>query len=154
VSDYEQMSDINNNWRGFEAYRALETFRAGTTREMVAGQGFGSLVDLGFSMQLSDSVYEEIPVLHNGYAYVLVKMGLIGLLFYLIFYYVVIRFSIRNLSLQNPDVYPMSRLLLGLSLATAASMVVVGGMAQLHETDMVLLIGYLIRRVEQSQVEN
>ena len=89
ISDYEDMSDINLNWRGFESYRAYLTYLDGSLFEKAFGQGFGAMVDLGFDMPLGGDAsisFRYIPVIHNGYMYLLVKYGLIGVLIYL--YYI------------------------------------------------------------------
>lgn len=83
--DYSEMRDINQHWRGFESYRAMKDFQDGSVFEKIFGQGLGATVDLGFYMQLGGNEFRYIPVLHNGYMYVLVKFGLIGLLLYLVF---------------------------------------------------------------------
>ena len=50
------------------------------------GGGFGSLVDLGFAMQLGPGQeFQFIPVLHNGYMYLLVKTGFLGLTWFVLF---------------------------------------------------------------------
>ncbi len=90
VSDYTDLRSINENWRGYETSRALKEFADGTPLQWVVGQGFGAKVDLGLAMRLggataaTGAVYSEVPVLHNGYAYLLVKTGLVGVLAYLL----------------------------------------------------------------------
>lgn len=85
VQDYDNMRDINLNWRGFESYRALVDFGEGTYFQKIFGQGLGATVDIGFNMNLGGREFRYIPVLHNGYMYLLVKIGIIGLLVYLYF---------------------------------------------------------------------
>ena len=94
ISDYKSMLDKSRNWRGYETYKAVETYLAGDSIQLIVGQGFGALVDLGFYMPLGgdgDTSYREIPVTHNGYVYILVKTGLIGLICYCIFYITVMQ---------------------------------------------------------------
>lgn len=85
ISDHYAMSTINADWRGFEAYRALEMYRKGSIVHQVFGYGLGALVDLGFEMSFGRSQMEFIPILHNGYVYVLIKTGVIGLAIYIAF---------------------------------------------------------------------
>lgn len=85
VVELTSMADINQFWRGFESYRALQTYVSGSAIERLIGRGFGATVDLGFVMTLADQEFESIPVLHNGYFYLLVKTGIIGLAAYLFF---------------------------------------------------------------------
>ena len=51
----------------------------------IIGKGFGALVDLKFKAPLSSENIRFIPILHNGYSYILFKTGIIGLFLYLIF---------------------------------------------------------------------
>jgi O-antigen ligase len=149
VSDYENMNDINRNWRGFETYRALDTFMSGNLSQKILGQGFGALVDLGFTMTLGEVEYSKIPILHNGYAYILVKTGLIGILCYVFFYYILIKHSFKFKNSIDQEHIFLSRLLLGITLSLIFSMIVVGGMAEIHDSEFVLLAGYILRRIEQ-----
>jgi hypothetical protein len=77
--------EVHDNWRGYETARALRHWAAGHPGQWLLGDGFGALVDLGRFQQLSPNPRERmrfIPVFHNGYVYVLVKTGLVGLALY------------------------------------------------------------------------
>ena len=86
ISDYEDISEIHALWRGYEAYRGVRTYAAGQPPELIVGRGFGTLVDVGLFLQLGDFQMRYVPLLHNGYVYVLVKTGIIGVLLYLAFF--------------------------------------------------------------------
>jgi hypothetical protein len=149
ISDYSEMVDINRNWRGYETYRAGLTFTEGGIIQKVFGNGFGSLVDLGFTMNLAGNEYDKIPILHNGYAYILVKTGVLGVFCYLLFYFSLLKRS--YISINKSTCFQnlfLSRLLLGLSFSLMFSMLVVGGMAEIHDTDFVLLIGFILNELE------
>jgi hypothetical protein len=93
---YETFKDINDNWRGFEAYRALQTYERLPFAQKVIGGGFGTMVDIGFAMLLGgDTPIQELPLLHNGYMYLLVKTGVVGLLLFLVFVGQVVRLGLR-----------------------------------------------------------
>jgi hypothetical protein len=147
VDDYTEAKDINVNWRGFETYRVIDSFLSGNFLQMSTGQGAGALVDLGFTMKLGDSDYRYIPIFHNGYAYVLIKTGLLGIACYLYFFVRTIISAIRGGISPNREQLFFSRLLLGCVLCVAASMYVVGGIAEIHDAELVLLLGYLSRRI-------
>lgn len=85
VEEYSDKSDIALHWRGYESYRALVDFKEGNVFQQIFGQGLGATIDLGLYMKLGDAEFRYIPVLHNGYLYVLVKFGLLGLLIYIYF---------------------------------------------------------------------
>lgn len=156
VSNYEDQADINNHWRGFETYRALVSFLSGDVVQQIFGQGFGALVDLGFVMDFGKVVGVQlryIPVLHNGYAYVLIKTGLLGIVLYVIFYINIIKYAARYSNYENKEQRFLARLLLGCVLTSILLMFVVEGMAEAAEPALVLLLGYLVRRISQFRPE-
>lgn len=154
VSDYRNMQDINTNWRGFETYRALATFSSGDVLQQIFGQGFGSLVDLGYYQELAGRDYRFIPITHNGYVYILLKTGIVGLLLYVVFYMKVIGSAMHYSDSLSSESNILALLLLGCVLSLVSTMFVVGGMAEMHNSEIVLLLGYLSRRLWQLQSEN
>ena len=86
VQEFRSTAAINDNFRGYETSRALATWRAGTPAQLVFGRGFGAQVDLGIFQNLSGTpggAVRFIPILHNGYMFLLVKTGLAGVAAYL-----------------------------------------------------------------------
>lgn len=77
--------NINNNWRGYEVYRVKELIKESTSLEILLGFGFGKRVDLNINMYLGNQKFSSIPILHNGYYYILLKCGLIGICIYILF---------------------------------------------------------------------
>ena len=144
-----EKENINTDWRGFEAYMAVEQFMSSTTIQKVFGQGFGALVDIGFYMPLGDVNLRFIPILHNGYAYILTKVGLLGLLLYVVFYYRALRCGFRNSFSSSQLNKFYARLLVGCTWSQAAVMLVGGGMAQAVGTgpSFVILMGYLFHKI-------
>lgn len=86
TSEFNSMRDINTRYRGFEAYQAMTTYWEGNLFQLMIGQGLGSMVDLGTEITLvhGEPPFRYIPILHNGYMYLLVKTGLLGLLVFLV----------------------------------------------------------------------
>lgn len=84
--DREDHKDLWDHWRGYEAKRAIYLMNENPETYFL-GNGFGSLVNLKFFAPLTedDKGIKYISELHNGYIYVLYKVGSIGLLFYLLF---------------------------------------------------------------------
>ncbi|WP_165396004.1 O-antigen ligase family protein [Flavobacterium sp. J27] len=84
--DREDHKDLWDHWRGYEAKRSFALMEKHPF-SIVSGTGYGSLVNLKFYAPLSSDKkgLKFISELHNGYPYVLYKMGIIGLLFYLFF---------------------------------------------------------------------
>ena len=140
IVDYEDMRDINTNWRGFESHRAYLTYLDGGLLEKVFGQGFGAMVDLGFYMPLGESEFRYIPVLHNGYMYVLVKYGLLGVLVYLFFIIRLVRVGSRVRTCQPVDLIVARRLTSSLGLVFLVSTVVISGLFNKSTFDSTLII--------------
>ncbi len=49
------------------------------------------LCRVDFEMELAGTIYDAIPVLHNGYLYVLIKEGIFGLVSFVGFFYLTFR---------------------------------------------------------------
>lgn len=87
-TDTMSLREINTNFRGYESTQALKQVLGGTPVQIFFGQGFGALVDLGIFIPLGGFeggmpvAVRRIPVLHNGYMYLLVKGGVVALLLY------------------------------------------------------------------------
>jgi|UPI00047FC122 hypothetical protein len=84
--DRENHADLWDHWRGYEANRALTLLNDKPIRYFF-GCGYGSLVNLKFYAPLSSDPkgMKYISELHNGYVYILYKIGIVGLLLYLLF---------------------------------------------------------------------
>ncbi|WP_242360376.1 hypothetical protein [Anaeromyxobacter sp. SG17] len=79
VSDeYLTDTDVNTHWRGFESLMALLQYGSFGATQKVVGGGFGQKVELDKMRELAGEQFDAIPVLHNGFLYVLVKTGLAG----------------------------------------------------------------------------
>lgn len=85
IEDWDEKS-INNNWRGYEVYRTKELFKDAKAQEVLFGFGFGKRVDLNIRMYIGKELFTSIPILHNGYYYILLKTGIIGVIIYIIFF--------------------------------------------------------------------
>lgn len=84
--DIKDHAKLWDHWRGYEALKAYEQltdtpFGMG----LLFGKGTGSLVDLEFVAPLNEAGMQYISTLHNGYAFILFKSGIIGLVCYLVF---------------------------------------------------------------------
>lgn len=127
-ANYISMREINEHWRGYESYRALETYLLGSPWQYLVGEGLGTNVDLGFMMDLGGERVRFIPILHNGYMYILVKTGIVGVLLYLLLLFNLIRKG-TSLSLSdNRELKYCGRLIVGLALSFVATTFVISGM--------------------------
>lgn len=128
VADYEAAEDINRHWRGFESYRALLAYAAGSPLQRLIGSGFGTGIDLGFVMTLADEEFDTIPILHNGYLYLLVKTGAIGLAAYLLYLLSTMRTAVRLFRLPAASARLCGFMLAAITLIMLECTMVVAGM--------------------------
>jgi hypothetical protein len=86
--DRENHKDLWDHWRGYEAKRAFVLMQNNPST-FIYGCGYGSLVNLRFWAPLSNDSkgMKYISELHNGYAFVFYKTGIIGICIYLTFLY-------------------------------------------------------------------
>jgi hypothetical protein len=124
------------SFRAYEAFRAIRQYLRGTSGEYIVGQGFGSLVDIGYYQLMGDGkMYRFLPVIHNGWAYLLFKSGILGVLCNLVFLAVLLRIGYRGAHGEDPHVILAGKLLVGLTLSMGALTLVVSGI--FSPTDLV-----------------
>ena len=82
--------DINSKdrrllWKHWRAYEAHMVY-AEVAKDNLwwTGQGFGSTVDIGFEAKLDGEMTQHLSLTHNGFAYLYLKTGLLGLFIYTI----------------------------------------------------------------------
>jgi O-antigen ligase len=149
VQDYSNRLDINTNWRGYETSRALDSWKQAGVARQIFGQGFGAQVDLGLFQNLSTdsrSAVRFIPIFHNGYAYLLVKTGLVGVLLYLGALLWMYRVARRTAAGDPNDPATLrGRALQGCVVVLAVSTwVVAGAFNKFDMFSFLMLIGFLL----------
>jgi O-antigen ligase len=110
--------EIQQNWRGYESYQGMLKFSDGTPLQKSFGYGFGARVDLGLIMKLAGEEYEDVPILHNEYVMLLVKTGIVGLILYLVFLYMVGFRSITRFEASDGEIYYSYQMLSALSVVS------------------------------------
>lgn len=123
-------TQIANNYRAFELDRAMAQFREIPLPAQLAGQGFGSSVTFGFETASTKVAFSrtEASFLHNGYAYYLMKAGVLGLLLYVGFMaHLVYRAVKRSLWPADTLASIQRKVLLTLVLSLAIGTVTTGG---------------------------
>lgn len=141
--------EIQDNWRGYETARAVGQWAAGGPARWFLGEGLGALVDLGLFESLTRDPRDAvrfIPIFHNGYVFVLVKAGLVGMVLYLLVLTRLYLLGRRHAGAENPA---PTRQLGRLLQACAVSLVISTGIffGAFHKFDLLpvmLLSGYLI----------
>jgi hypothetical protein len=151
VGEVYDARSINTNFRAFETERVLAQFVTVPPVEMLFGQGFGATVDLGVTMPLMTTEtgfkgVRRIGIFHNGYMYLLTKVGLVGLLLYLCllgYLYAVPRSRSRG-GLSDPDV-AAARLFQALVVSLVVSTYIVSGIFNRDNMfPYLLLLGVLL----------
>lgn len=102
--DWNDLSVIQSNWRGFENACAIEQFMKGNILEQLFGYGFGQGIYVkGYAYLVLGSGQNNlyIQVLHNGYLTLLIKNGLVGLISYIIFYFHLFVISLKKTMKHN-----------------------------------------------------
>ena len=131
---------IFDRWRAYEAKLALEEME-GNYFNYLIGNGFGSLVDLKFKAPLNDEGMRYIPIIHNGYVYVLFKTGIVGLFIYLIFLASLYTQSYKKAYSMNEKA--IRNLISGIGLYYIFSSLIITGIYNLGEV-LSLLLGVIL----------
>ncbi len=152
VNEYSDLKSINLNWRGYETARALNYYASGKPHELLFGYGFGAQLDIGLFMNLGSGPNGEraavrfIPILHNGYAYLLLKGGAVALLLFsyaLLFLYRLGRK--RAAGMASDFCTASSRLLQGVAVTLAfTTWVIAGVFNKLDMFPFLLIAGFLL----------
>lgn len=121
--DWDSFAEVQGNWRGYETHSALKEWRESNIFNKMFGHGFGKRIYVGnyaYDLLKQTDSYgnkaDSIPVLHNGYATMLVKLGILGTGLYLLFYLLLISKSRKELKRDSNDVNTKVLLTVGLVL--------------------------------------
>lgn len=144
------LQEINENWRGYEAYQGLLKFNDGTSLQKTFGYGFGALVDLGLVMRLGGQDYEKVPFLHNGYVTLLVKCGILGVLLYL-YFLLKIGFS-KVRTDEDPEICYSYQMLSGLSIITLLSTFTTTGLLNPTNAVIPILLGFFWANIQRYKI--
>lgn len=79
IQSFDSYEDVIHNWRAYELFEAVKTFINGGLINKIFGFGFGKTVYLEYELIMPLLTISEIPIFHNGFAYLLVKTGLLGI---------------------------------------------------------------------------
>jgi hypothetical protein len=145
-TSYNNLSDINLNWRGFEGYVSLLDFWSSESINKIFGNGFGKEVYLGFEILLGESIHDKIYVFHNGYINLLLKTGILGLIIYL--YYFMSNFVRYNkdLKILNVKLKLIRALICGISILILFITFSVAGLMNLSIFPLMFTYGFLIKK--------
>jgi hypothetical protein len=82
---FETRVDIQTNWRAYETAMGVRKYILGDTITRLLGYGFGAMTDIGLRIKLAGIERSDVNIFHNGYIYLLVKLGILGVLAYIYF---------------------------------------------------------------------
>jgi len=136
--------DLNNHealWDHWRAYEAKMAFDQTHGFQHGIGRGFGSLVDLHFVAPLNDEGMRYISHLHNGYAMLYYKTGIVGLLFYILFLLNLYLFTFYKKH-ENQNI-PIENLITSVGIYLLFSTLIVTGVYNLSDIYLLLLGGLL-----------
>jgi len=141
--------EIQENWRGYEAYQGLLKFNKGDDLQKSLGFGFGERVDLGIIMKLAGVDYENVPILHNEYVGLLIKCGIAGLLLYLLFLYKIGFGTIRYSKNDYPELYYSYQMLSAFSIITLLNTYIGFGLLNQTNTAVPIVMGFLWGNIQK-----
>ncbi len=129
--------ELWKHWRGYEAQRAIDRLNTGGSSSWLFGQGFGSTVDLGVEVNLANEKIRYIPILHNGFVYVLFKTGVIGLFLYLV--YILYLYSFYKTRSRTKMEFTINRLIVGCAFYIGLSSLVITGIFKPYDLSSLVL---------------
>lgn len=135
--DLNDHAKLWDHWRAYEAYCAFQDLNKSSIN-YVAGKGFGALIDLKFSAPISsEGTVRYIPILHNGYIFILYKTGVLGLILYLFFLFTLYFQAYKKT--QSLEVKNFSNLVSATSLYLIFSSLIITGLYNLQEETAMFL---------------
>jgi hypothetical protein len=145
-NDWSNTTNIVYNWRGFEINCAKIIFLMGNITEKIVGYGFGKGIYVGeYAYLVMPGSDGSIPVLHNGYYTMLIKNGIVGVILYLLFYFVNIKTAI--VSIKNKLNIYESRVSIGILLSLMVTTYFVTGIVSKYsDVVMCILFGYIANK--------
>lgn len=101
-SDFSDNQLVRKNWRAYESLQGIKKFSSASSNQKLLGHGFGELTSVGIDIKLGGKIRSDVPIFHNGYIYLLVKLGLVGVLLYILFLINIIRLLLNNRKIATP----------------------------------------------------
>ena len=126
----------NENYRGYEAKMALLFVMESDPEYQAIGNGAGAAVDMGNYAP----VRRFVPITHNGYAYILLKFGILGMCLILLFGLYISQYIIRwrPYNLQDERLKYLS---LGCLITLFAANYVIWGIFNALSYPLMIIIG-------------
>ncbi|MBD1395401.1 hypothetical protein [Mucilaginibacter glaciei] len=144
LGQYNNEQDINLRYRGYESLMALKSYNEGGTVSHIFGE-LGKLIDLKTFVRLGeDTDFQYIPVLHNGWLYILVKVGIAGLLTYALVFFSLIVVNWRKYAeiKGRPAIRLFAALTLGCIISLLLTNYIVNAFFNVEMSVIMITLGY------------
>jgi len=136
----EDWKDFNDNYRSYENILTVRQVTHKGLESILFGRGMGSTINLGRQIWTNDGEFiQYIPILHNGFATVFLKSGLVGIFFLITVIYLLLKQRKSEINLVESINY----LLIGTGLFLIVSNWVFMGF-YLKLDNKSILIGFLL----------
>lgn len=136
----DDWQDFNDNYRSYENILTFKQVTYEGDSTILFGKGLGSTINLGREVWSNDGAYiQYIPILHNGFATIFLKSGLIGVLLLLLFIYLLL----KQKKSENQLIQSINFLLIGSAIFLIVSNWVFMGL-YLKLDNKSILIGFLL----------
>jgi len=145
--NYYSIASNYTNWRGYETYIGYDKYRSYKSLEKyLMGGGLGTIVDVNFIWFEGEGfVLDYIPIFHNGYIYLLLKTGIIGLFCYIAFF---IYIAYKGLRILKKEIRFEQQFFLGLIITSIFNTFVISGLYNKTACDgTILLMGLYFRYI-------
>lgn len=136
----DDWKDFNDNYRSYENILTFKQVTYEGDSTILFGKGLGSTINLGRKVWSNDGAYiQYIPILHNGFATIFLKSGVIGVLLLLLFIYLLL----KQRKSENQLIQSINFLLTGSAIFLIVSNWVFMGL-YLKLDNKSILIGFLL----------
>ena len=142
MSNFEDYDSVIHNWRAYELFEAVNAWMNAGVLNKIIGFGFGKTVYLEYELLMPLLTISEIPIFHNGFAYLLVKTGLIGICLELLFSFLVLYRAYKYYK-RVPSMTFEFFIVLSSVLSFNFSLLVVNGMFSGESAILVILTGFV-----------
>lgn len=142
-NDWNSEKSVVSDWRGFETFSALTQFKSYDLTHKIFGEGLGAGIYVGnyaYLIGITNASY--IPYLHNSFYTILSKMGMIGFLYYALYFVVNIGYLLQKIKENIFYLLPIG-LLVGVLLS---SLFTQGGIVVGHDSLLLIFLGFSSNR--------
>lgn len=139
----------HENYRGYEAKKALNTIDKFSAFHKVMGGGLGTKAHIG----VDGPIMTDVPITHNGYVYILLKSGIWGMLLYLIWGIVSLKIFLKWKT-YTPDESCLKYIAIGSLLVLYFINYVIWGLFNISGIIFFIIIGIAYSKIYSTNTSN